>query len=54
MNPISLDSFTAFLNRMIDSAPTREKARAILDPMISMIRDTTVAMMIMVCTKDWE
>ena len=43
--PTSRVSLTAFLKRMIDKAPTRLKARAMLLPMISITSDTTTPIM---------
>ena len=53
MNPISRVSLTALRKRMTDSAPTREKARAMFEPMMSMMSPVTMLMMTRVCANDW-
>ena len=54
MKPTSRVSFTALRKRMMESAPTKVNARAMLEPMISMITATTMLMSTSVCTYDWE
>jgi hypothetical protein len=51
--PTSLVSLTAFLNRMIDMAPTRENALAMFEPMTIMMMDVIMEIRVRVCKKDW-
>jgi len=53
MKPTSRVSLTAFLKRMIDNAPTSEKARAIFEPTIIITRATTIPFSTRVMTKLW-
>jgi hypothetical protein len=54
MKATSRLSLTAFRKRMIERAPTRVNARAMLLPMTSMMREMVTPMMIMACTNDTE
>ena len=53
IKPTSRVSLTALRKRMIDSEPTRAKARAMLEPMTSMTMATTMPFSTRVCTKLW-
>jgi len=52
--PTSRVSFIALRKRMMESAPTKVKALATLEPMMSMMSDTTVPRMTRVWTYDCE
>ena len=51
MKATSRLSLTAFRKRMMDSAPTREKARAMFDPTIIITTATTIPLITSVNTK---
>lgn len=50
MKPMSLVSFIALRNRTMDRAPTRAKARAMLDPTMSMMSAIVTPITTRVCT----